>query len=86
MGDDEDKVEAGEDFLDEFGRIIVNVVDEDVFVGTLAPPVTLTNDFCKFSGIFESEADFETLSRSNLLYLLDVLMRPMSVALLGFKR
>jgi hypothetical protein len=57
-----------------------------VLVGTLTPPVTLTYVFCKSRGIFESEADFETVSRSNLLYLLDVLMRPMSVALLGFKR
>ena len=33
----EDTVEAGEDFLDEFGRIIVNVVEDVVFVETFAP-------------------------------------------------
>jgi hypothetical protein len=40
--DAEDTVDAGEDFLDEFGRIIVNVVDSVVFVGMLPPPVRKT--------------------------------------------
>ena len=37
MDEAEDTVEAGEDFLDEFGRIIVNVVEDVVFVETFAP-------------------------------------------------
>jgi hypothetical protein len=38
MEDAEDTVDAGEDFLDEFGRIMVNVVEDVEFVGMLPPP------------------------------------------------
>ena len=42
MDDAEETVEAGEDFLDEFGRIIVNVVvGEMAFVEIVAPPVKI---------------------------------------------
>ena len=36
--DAEDTVEAGEDLLDEFGRIMVNVAEHVVFVVTFTPP------------------------------------------------
>ena len=36
LGDDEDNVEEGDDFIDEIGRIIVNDVEGDVFVGTVS--------------------------------------------------